>query len=228
MGVVRPPHFVGGFEIATLTNGKFKENCYVVRHAATGDCLVVDPGGEPEFILEQLDAAGLRPQRILLTHGHFDHLGAVDALMKRYSIPCEAHVREQRLVRQAATYAFRFGAGALAVPRGLTYFDGAAPLDWNGRPVEVLLTPGHTAGSVALALGRAFVFTGDTLFHEHVGPTNYPESDPAAIPVSVAALLGRLPDDCVVFPGHGRPWTIGAARAWWTSLPEPAPSLALF
>jgi len=228
VGVVRPPHSVAGFEIATLTNGKFKQNCYAVHHVASGDCLVVDPGGEPEFLGQQLDALGLRPQKIVLTHGHFDHLGAVDALMQRYGIACEVHALEARLVRQAATYAFRFGAGALRVPRGLTFFDGATPLDWQGRAIDVLPTPGHTSGSVALALGDAFVFTGDTLLHEFVGPTNYPESDPPAIATSVATLLARLPDACVVFPGHGRPWTIGAARAWWESLPEPAPSLALF
>ncbi|GAC1658494.1 MAG: MBL fold metallo-hydrolase [Candidatus Elarobacter sp.] len=228
MGVVRPAHTVADFKIATLSNGKFKENCYVVRQLGSNDCLIVDPGGEPEFVQEQLDVLGVAPQKIVLTHGHFDHVGAVDALMKRYGIACEVHAREERLVRQAATYAFRFGGGALRVPRGLTFFNGDAPLDWNGRAIDVLPTPGHTAGSVALALGGALVFTGDTLFHEHVGPTNYPESEPAAIAASVAGLLARLPDACVVFPGHGRPWTIGAARAWWESLGEPAPSFALF
>ena len=213
MAVVRAPVTIGEFEIATIANGTFKENCYVVTHGASGDCLVVDPGSEHAFLEEHLASRGLTPQKIVLTHGHFDHLGAVDALMQRYGVACEVHALEARLVRQAATYAFRFERGAvLRVPRGLTYFTGESRLSWNGRPVDVLPMPGHTAGSVALALGDAFVFTGDTLFHEHVGPTTYPESDPAAILASVQLLLDTLPDGCVIFPGHGKLWTIGAAR----------------
>jgi glyoxylase-like metal-dependent hydrolase (beta-lactamase superfamily II) len=93
--------------------------------------------------------------------------------------------------------------------------------------VDVLSTPGHTAGSVALSIGGAFVFTGDTLFRERIGPTTYPESDPAAISASVASLLEVLPARCVIFPGHGRPWTIGAAQRWWSDLRGPAPALTI-
>jgi hydroxyacylglutathione hydrolase len=228
MAVVRAPVTIGAFEIATISTGAFKENCYVVAHAGSGDCLVVDPGAEEAFLAEYLAARGLTPQKIVLTHGHFDHLGAVDALMQRYGIACDVHAREERLVRQAATYAFRFERGAaLRVPRGLTYFTDASSLSWNGRPVTVLPTPGHTAGSVALVLAGAFVFTGDTLFREYVGPTTYPESDPAAIVASVALLLDTLADDCAVFPGHGKPWTIGAARAWWGDVRGAAPALTI-
>jgi glyoxylase-like metal-dependent hydrolase (beta-lactamase superfamily II) len=228
MAVIRPAVTVGEFEIATIATGTFKENCYVVTHPGSGDCLVVDPGAEEAFLDAYLASRNVTPQKIVLTHGHFDHLGAADALMQRYGIPCEAHANEERLVRQAATYAFRFERGAaLRVPRGLTYFTGESSLSWNGRPVDVLPTPGHTAGSVALVLGGAFVFTGDTLFHEYVGPTTYPESDPAAIVASVALLLDTLADACVIFPGHGKPWTIGAARAWWADVHESAPALTI-
>jgi len=228
MAVVRAPVRIGELEIATIANGTFKENCYVVSHAASGDCLVIDPGSEAAFLTEHLASRGLTPQQIVLTHGHFDHLGAVDALMQRYGIACHVHARDERLVRQAATYAFRFERGAaLRVPRGLTYFTDASGLRWNGRPIDVLPTPGHTAGSVALALGGACVFTGDTLFREYLGPTTYPESDPAAIVASVALLLDTLGDDCAVFPGHGKPWTIGAARAWWADVHGAAPALTI-
>jgi glyoxylase-like metal-dependent hydrolase (beta-lactamase superfamily II) len=228
MGVTRPAATIGEFEVTPLTNGKFKENCYLVVHQRSGDCVVVDPGSEAEFLVGELDARGLRPQKLLLTHGHFDHIGAVDALMTRYAIACEVHVREERLVRQAGTYAFRFAREPLRVPRGLTFFNGDEPLGWNGRAIDVIPTPGHTSGSVALALGGAFVFTGDTLFRERIGPTTYPESDPEAILLSVRALLEALPAQCVIFPGHGRPWTIGDAQAWWRDLRGPAPAQAIF
>jgi glyoxylase-like metal-dependent hydrolase (beta-lactamase superfamily II) len=228
MGVVRPSQTISGFEITPLTNGTFKENCYVVVHLASNDCLLIDPGAEAPFLQEHLDARGLAPQKIVLTHGHFDHVGAVDALMERFGIACEVHANEQRLVRQAATYAFRFSREPLRVPRRLTFFSTGSALDWNGRSIDVLEAPGHTAGSVALSLGGAFVFTGDALFHEKIGPTTYPESDPAAMQRSVANLLDSLPDDCVIFPGHGRPWSIGAARIWWNALRGPAPAQVIF
>lgn len=228
MPVAHAAERVGDYEIAALTTGRFKENCYIVSHAG-GDCVVIDPGSDEAFLHERLDAGGLRPQKILLTHGHFDHLGAVEGLMKRYGIVCQVHAAEERLVRQAGTYAFRFAREALRVPRGLTFFAaGVEALDWADRTVEVIPTPGHTAGSVALAVDRAFVFTGDTLFRERIGPTTYPESDPEAIVSSVARLLERLPDTCVIFPGHGRPWTVGAARAWWRGLTGPAEARAIF
>ena len=228
MGIVRPARTISEFEITPLTNGRFKENCYVVEHRPSRDCLVVDPGSEDAFLEQELERRGLRPQKLVLTHGHFDHVGAVDALMRRFGIPCEVHANEERLVRQAGTYAYRFAREPLRVPRGLTFFSGAEPLDWNGRAIEVLPTPGHTTGSVSLALGGAFVFTGDTLFHEQIGPTTYPESDPAALTASIGALVDALPPECVVFPGHGRPWSVGAARTWWRALHGPAPSRAIF
>jgi hydroxyacylglutathione hydrolase len=227
MGVVRSPQTIGEFEIATLTNGRFKENCYVVVRGGLRDCLIVDPGSEERFLSEYLDARDLHPRKILLTHGHFDHLGAVDALMRRYEAVCEVQAAEERLVRQAATYAFRFAREALRVPRGLRFVQ-EGPLDWNGLAIDVLPTPGHTSGSVALAVGGEFVFTGDTLFRERVGPTTYPESDAVAMIASVNRLLEHLPGDCVLFPGHGRAWSIGEARAWWAGLPGPPPAERIF
>jgi hydroxyacylglutathione hydrolase len=228
VGTIRPSQRVGTYEITALTTGRFKENAYVV--VATGDCLLVDPGAEPEFIESFLRLHALTPQRIVLTHGHFDHLGAVSTLMTQFSIPCAAHRLEERLVRQAATYAFRFdrGGAAVTVPRGLAFFDGTSDLDWNGRSIGVLAMPGHTAGSVALVLDGAAAFVGDTLFYERIGPTTYPESDPAAIDISVATLLDTLPSPCIIFPGHGKPWSVERARIWWSNLPGAPPSLSIF
>ena len=228
MGSVRPTHAIAEFEVTALTNGKFKQNCYVVSHGPSKKSLLVDPGSEDAFLREYLLSHGLEPQKILLTHAHFDHLGAVDPLMKLFGIGCEMHALDKRLVRQAATYAYRFGAASLRVPQGLTFFENELSLDWGGTPVDVLPTPGHTAGSVAFSIGSAFVFTGDTLFRERIGPTTYPESDRAAIKKSVEKLLSTLPDECIIFPGHGRPWTIGEARSWWRLRSESPAGLAPF
>jgi glyoxylase-like metal-dependent hydrolase (beta-lactamase superfamily II) len=81
---------------------------------------------------------------------------------------------------------------------------------------------------VALVLDGAAAFVGDTLFYERIGPTTYPESDPAAIGPSVATLLDTLPPPCIIFPGHGRPWSVERARDWWSNLPGAPPSLAIF
>jgi hydroxyacylglutathione hydrolase len=227
MGVVHASDVVGELVVTPVTIGRFKENCYVVADSSP-ECLLVDPGSDAAFIEQHLDERGLRPAKIVLTHGHFDHLGAVEALMRRYSVPCEVHRREERLIRQAGTYAFRFAREALRVPRGLAFFDDVTMLDWNGRRIEVIPTPGHTSGSVTFNLGGACAFTGDTLFRERIGPTTYPESDREAILVSVPALLSGLPDACILYPGHGRPWNAGAARAWWSDLAGDVPARTIF
>lgn len=228
MGVVRQTVTVSDFRVTTLSNSVFKQNSYVVVHEPSGTALMVDPGMEESFLLHHLEASDIKLDRILLTHGHFDHVGSAETIGRRFGITAEIHQNEERLVRQASTYAFRFARVALRSPRGLHFFSpDTARLQWNSVPVDVLATPGHTSGSVSYSFEAKFVFTGDTLFHSHVGPTNYPESNPVALKQSIAELT-RLPDECLVFPGHGRPWTIGEARAWWTSLEGPAPSYFIF
>lgn len=228
MNTVRPVMHFQDLKVHTLCNGKFKENCYVVESTRTNEGLVIDSGGEAEFLIGSIAKLGLTVTRMLLTHGHFDHLGAVDELVGAYDVSCEAHIFEKKLVRQASTYAYRFARLKQTPTMRLRYFESCDTFAWAGANVRALHTPGHTSGSVCYVLNDAAVFTGDTLFHSAVGPSIYPESDPEALLDSVEMILSTLPNECVIFPGHGKPWTIGEARIWWQGASTNPPCYGLF
>ena len=229
MAVVRAPVTIGEFEIATISNGTFKENCYVVSHVASGDCLVIDPGSEEAFLAQHLAARGLTPQKIVLTHGHFDHLGAVDALMKRYGIACEVHARDERLVRQAATYAFRFERGAaLRVPRGLTYFTDDVQPALERAPDRRAADAGTHGRQRRAGARRARSCSPATRCSVNTsGRRRTRRAIRRRSSRRSACCSIRSADDCVVFPGHGKPWTIGEARAWWADVHGAAPTFAI-
>jgi glyoxylase-like metal-dependent hydrolase (beta-lactamase superfamily II) len=213
---------IGPFGVTTLVNGEYRQNSYVVIHRPTRSAVVIDPGSREDEIAATVDGADVAA--ILLTHGHFDHLGAAHALGERWALPSRAHAREIKLIRQAPLYALRFVRKAIRAPRVEPL---AETLDWAGGAVGIIETPGHTEGSVCFAL-PGMLFTGDVLLREHIGPTFYPGSDSAELTRSVHDLLARdLADDCVIFPGHGRPWTLREARAWWRTLSGPPPSYAI-
>ncbi len=228
MATLRPKQLFGDIEVHTLTVGLHKANCYLLIHAEKKDAIVVDPGFEPDCIREQLAAAGATPSRILLTHGHFDHVGAVDALVESYGVPCLCDAREARLVRQASTYAFRFGRTSLRPPQKVTFIDTLQPLNWHGHTIHALPTPGHTQGSLSFSVGELCIFSGDTLFREAVGPSHYPESNSAQLIESVDLLVEGMAQSAAIFPGHGKPWSAPEAKAWWKTHRCNPPSFSLF
>jgi len=215
---------IGRFGVTTLVNGEYRQNSYVVAHRPTRSALVIDPGSREDDIVATVDGAEVAA--ILLTHGHFDHLGAAHALGERWALPSRAHARETKLIRQAPLYALRFVRKAIRAPKVEPFAD-TGTLDWPGGTIGIIETPGHTEGSVCYAL-PGMLFTGDVLLREHIGPAFYPGSDSKELALSVQNLLaGDLADDCVVFAGHGRPWTLREAREWWRTLSGPPPSYAI-
>lgn len=194
--------------------GEFKSNTYLVVHRPSKQALLIDPGGNPITIEHHIRADDLLLQHIVLTHGHFDHISAVAVLSERFGVRCSAHEAEEKLIRRAATYALRLAGHAVTVPSNMNWFvPETRQLAWGDRAIRVLPTPGHTPGSVCYALD-GLVFTGDTLMYQQYGTTEYPDSSPHQLRSAVRALLTELPADTVIFPGHGRPWTVRAATEW--------------
>lgn len=204
----------GDYRVRTLTTGRWKEHCYVVQHLPSSDALVVDPGEDADAILATIRADGAVPGAIVLTHAHYDHVGALAALGRALGVPFYLHDADVKLLRRAPMYAMRFDGLTLAAPgEGRDVL--TADLRLGGRSVRLLHVPGHTEGGMAYDVG-SFAFTGDTLMFQTVGRTDLPGGDAESLRDSVPRLLDWLgADDTLLFAGHGRPWTARDARTWW-------------
>ena len=161
-------------------------------------------------------------------HGHFDHIGAVENLANYYGVSIHASQIESALIRQAGIYAYRFNRERLIPPVNVTYFDECKDLYWHGGVVATIPCPGHTAGCVSYVFQSEIVFTGDTLFRGYIGPSNYPTSNYRDLINSVDNLLTYLPNDCIIFPGHGKPWLVKDAATWWSGISNNPPQFHLF
>ena len=186
--------------IHTMPLGAYQTNCYLLWQDGQDGCLVIDPGYEPERVLQQADRLGKQIEAILLTHGHFDHVGGVRQLAA--DTDCNVYLCQQDLsMPQQMT------AGPLYYTH--TYGEGDT-LTLAGITLQVLHTPGHTPGSVCLIAEDA-LFSGDTLFEGSCGRTDLPGGDTATILASLARLQ-HLPGDYRVYPGHGSATTLSEER----------------
>ena len=207
---------VGAHDVVTIASAApWRQNCYVIVDGASGSSIVVDPGVDSEELRTAIGELGRSPSRILFTHGHPDHVAGAAALSTDLYIGCVLSRTEERLFRQAPTYSVAFGGQRLTLPRRVELIEPDSTQEFDSIVVESVSTPGHTPGSVAF-LFDSLALTGDTLFREHVGRTDLPFADAAALERSIESLLNRLEDDVVLLPGHGKPWTVGEARGWWT------------
>lgn len=219
---------IGDYEINTIvTGGHWSENCYLVRHIQSDELILVDPGDDAGRIREILLLKRQNLKGILITHAHHDHVGAVAALYQHFKVPCYLHKDDSRLIRQAHTYALVFCGKQIEPFVSASLCENGEVLMIGRQSINVLHTPGHTAGSSCFSF-RDFVFTGDTILYQHIGRTDVPGSDLDQLKTSVTYLLDNLAEDLVVFPGHGRIWSIGEANAWWREAALSAPQYKRF
>lgn len=207
---------VGAHVVVTIVSGPpWNQNCYLIAAPATGSLLIVDPGVDSPELDEAIRSSGWRPSLLLATHGHPDHLGAAARLSADFDLECLIGLGDERIVRHAPAYAAAFGKVQLALPERIRYIDADTDVRLGDESVAILPMPGHTPGSLAFHIG-GIVLTGDTLFRERVGRTDLPVGDPTALVGSVDRLLADLPASTHLLAGHGRPWTAGEARDWWS------------
>lgn len=179
--------------IKTLPVGQLETNCYVVTDEKSLSCVVIDPGDDSNVILDYLEDNHLHCEAIFLTHGHYDHTGAVETVMEETGAPVYICPRDD-----ARTTGYRHYSYAL--PEGGRYYDEGDVLQIADLRFEILATPGHTAGGVCIVCENA-LFTGDTLFRGSCGRTDLPGGDIDEELQSLARLC-RLPGDYEVYPGH--------------------------
>lgn len=187
-------------KIHVLPLGDYQTNCYIVHEENSTDCLIIDPGYEPEIISSYLEEKGLTPAAILLTHCHFDHVGAVKDLAAQYD--CKVFLDKKELAMPPM-----LTNGPLYYTDG--YGDGDT-LTLADIPIQVLETPGHTPGSVCLIMEDT-LFSGDTLFASSCGRTDLPCGDSRAMRDSLCRLAA-LSENYRVCPGHGPSSTLNREK----------------
>lgn len=193
--------------VERLVIGLLETNCWLV--SADGERLIViDPAAEPVRLLDII--GWRRVETIVLTHAHFDHIGAVSAIAAQTGAPVAVHEADAEAILSAERNGgLVFGFDIQAPPADRLLADGEA-VEAAGLELAVLHTPGHTPGSICL-YGYSHLFSGDTLFAGSVGRTDFAGGNPDAMARSVTRLAA-LPDETVVHPGHGPDTTIGRER----------------
>lgn len=194
--------------VACITVGPLQENCYLYACPETLEAVIIDPGDEAPRILERIQELHFIPKYIINTHGHFDHICAIDEVSAVYPVPLAIHPDDVYMYTDERA-ASLFGRQVPLVRRqpDILLQEGDT-LSFGTLTLEVLHTPGHTPGGISLVSRPYCVFSGDTLFQRGIGRTDLPGGNYEQIITSIREKLYTLDEDLVVFPGHGEPTTI--------------------
>ena len=192
--------------IETFPLGPIQTNCYIISHDETKQCVIVDPGEEAETVIRYIESNGFAPLAILLTHAHFDHIGAVDPVRNRFNIPVYLHEEEEEWLYTPSLN----GSGKYTQLPDVV--NGPADhvireegsLSFGPLAFDVLHTPGHSPGSVTYVLkGEGVAFVGDVLFRQSIGRTDLVGGSMEQLLESIHTKLMELDESTIVYPGHG-------------------------
>lgn len=197
-----------------LTVGPFQENCYIVGDEESGEGVLVDPGDEAARIAIAVEQTNLDISRILITHAHIDHVGAVAALVDEYACPVLMHAEAEPMLAQLPSQAMMMGLRFGKVPSVDAYIEDEEVVKVGGVELRSLYTPGHAPGHLAFyAESEGLVLAGDALFAGSVGRTDLPGGSMEVLLRSIEERLLTLPDGTMVYPGHGPETTIAKEKA---------------
>ena len=197
-----------------FTVGPVQENSFLIRRAGGDRALLVDPGEEAPKLLGAIEALGVQLDAILLTHTHFDHVGAVAPVAKATGAPVYCPQLEVPVLQDIMAYVPWPGFGPFESWDPEETVEGGEQLQLAGFDIDVIFTPGHSPGHVTYAIdGEDALFSGDVLFQGSVGRVDLPGGDGPTLMRSIRSLVEELPEDTTVYPGHMGVTTLGAERA---------------
>jgi hydroxyacylglutathione hydrolase len=201
-------------DVEMLTVGPVAENCFLVRREGSDLVLIVDPGEEAERILAKLEEIGGKAEAILVTHCHFDHIGAVTPVAEATGAPVYCPQIETPILSNIMAFVPWEGFGPFEDYEADETVAGGETLELAGLEIDVVFTPGHSPGHVTYSVrGEDAIFSGDVLFQGSVGRVDLPGGDGPTLIMSIRKLLDSHPDETTVYPGHMGTTTLGAERA---------------
>jgi hydroxyacylglutathione hydrolase len=201
-------------EVETLTVGPLAENCFVLRREGADRGLVVDPGDEAERIAAAIERMGIEVDAILITHCHFDHIGAVAPIARLTGAPVHCPKVEVPVLADIMSFVGPSGMGPYESYEADETVEGGEVLELAGLTIDVISTPGHSPGHVTYApRGEGAIFSGDVLFQGSVGRVDLPGGDGPTLLRSIRTLLESQPPETTVYPGHMGTTTLAAEQA---------------
>jgi hydroxyacylglutathione hydrolase len=201
-------------DVRMFTVGMVQENCYLFRRDGSQEALIVDPGDEAPRLLGAIDELGVELKGILLTHTHFDHVGAVAPVAEATGAEVWVPEVEKPVLADIMSYVPWPGFGPFESYDAEHTLRGGEKLSLAGFEIDVLFTPGHSPGHVTFSIpDERAVYSGDVLFQGSVGRTDLPGGDWDTLLASIGGLMDSLPEDTTVYPGHMGITSLGAERA---------------
>ena len=197
-------------KVQSITVGAFQENSYLVVDEKTNRAVIVDPGGEGDRIIDAIERSGAELEAIWITHAHVDHVGAIASVKRRWDVPVFLHPLDRRLYEAASRQAEVYGIPFEEPPVPDREFSDGQQVQLGDAQMTVMHAPGHAPGHVVIH-GNGIALVGDCLFAGSIGRTDLPFSNPPQLADSLRRIAS-LPDDTVVYPGHGIPTTIGEEK----------------
>ena len=199
-------------KILVMSVGPFQANAYLAICEETGKCALVDPGAEAGRLLRAAANEKAEIEAVLLTHAHLDHIGGVAEAKRETGVPIYLHPADVPLYKAAPEQAKTFGMHMEAQPEPDAELEGGQDIEVGASKLEVRHTPGHSPGHVSL-VGDGFALVGDCVFAGSIGRTDLPGGDYRTLIESIQGQLLTLPDDTVLYSGHGPATTVGRERA---------------
>ena len=194
-------------KIVRMPVGIYAANCYLVYSEENKKAIIIDPGGDADDILAQIKDLNLNIEYIILTHGHFDHIGGVSEIKKHFNVPIAIHKKDEQFLNDDRSNLSNFIARETEGISADILLEDGDEISFGGLKALIIHTPGHTPGGISIKINDS-LFTGDTLFAGSIGRTDFPGGSYEQIISSIKNKLIIYSDDTIVYPGHGPSSTI--------------------